>query len=115
MSSNGLLSFGSGFSNFAPQSFPQSGPPLIAPYWTDIDLSGGNGLVRYAAYTTEDGVSYIDQVNEFLGNTSTGSGTFTATMILVAQWLDVCPFGDNLCSEVLGYNTCNFIYYIFLI
>ena len=69
--------------------------------------------MRYAAYTTEDGVSYIDQVNEFLGNTE--SGTFTATMILVAQWLDVCPFGDNQCSEVLGYNTCSFICYIFLI
>ena len=69
--------------------------PLIAPYWTDIDLRGGVGNVRYTVYTTENGSSYIDQVNAFLYNQ-----TFTATMILVAQWIDVCPFGNQYCSEV---------------
>ena len=98
MSSNGLLSFGSGFSDYLPQIFPRSGPPpLIAPYWTDIDLSGGVGDVRYTVYTTENGESYIDQVNEFLANET---DDFIATTMLVAQWIDVCPFGNRFCSEV---------------
>ena len=50
-------------------------------------------------YTTENGSSYIDQVNEFLDNTE--NGTFTATTILVAQWIDVCSIDDYLCFEVI--------------
>ena len=64
--------------------------------------------MRYTVYTTENGLSYIDQVNEFLAN---GTDNFNASMLLVAQWIDVCPFGyddddyyyddyDNQCSEV---------------
>ena len=113
MSSNGLLSFGSGFSDYLSQIFPRSGPPpLIAPYWTDIDLSGGVGDVRYTVYTTENGESYIDQVNEFLANETDG---FIATTILVAQWIDVCPFGNHFCSEVPKlHNSTSLAYCIFL-
>ena len=101
MSSNGLLSFGSPFSSFSPELFPRSGPPpIIAPYWTDIDLSGGVGGVRYTVYTTENGGFYVDQVNEFLAATETSN--FTVTTMLVAQWIDVCPFGNRFCSEVLS-------------
>ena len=99
MSSNGVLSFGNSFNNYNPQRFPYGVYPLIAPYWTDIDLRGGVGNVRYTVYTTENGSSYIDQVNEFLDNTE--NGTFTATMILVAQWIDVCSIDDYLCFEVI--------------
>ena len=100
MSSNGVLSFGNSFYDYYPQIFPYmyGDYPLIAPYWTDIDLRGGVGDVRYTVYTTESGSSYIDEVNKFLDNTE--NGTFTATMILVAQWIDVCPYGNENCSEV---------------
>ena len=50
-------------------------------------------------YTTENGSSYIDQVNEFLSN---GTDNFIASMLLVAQWIDVCPYGDAQCSEVIN-------------
>ena len=73
--------------------------PYIAPYATSIDLSSGVGDVRYTVYTTENGSSYIDQVNEFLAN---GTDNFIASMLLVAQWIDVCPTGDNQCSEVIN-------------
>ena len=100
MSSNGVLSFGNSFYDHYPQKFPYlyGDISLIAPYWTDINLYSDIGNVRYTVYTTENGSSYIDQVNEFLDNTK--NETFTATMILVAQWIDVCPFGDEHCSEV---------------
>ena len=88
------MSFGDDFSGYNPQSFQSVSFPLIAPYWTDIDLRGGVGNVSYTVYTTENGPSYIDQVNAFLYNQ-----TFTATMVLVAQWIDVCPYGDSTCSK----------------
>ena len=103
MSSNGVLSFGSRFTDheYKPhQRFPYGDYPLIAPYWTDIDLSGGVGDVSYTVYTTENGSSYIDQVNEFLAN---GTDNFIASMLLVAQWIDVCSSRDNQCSEVINY------------
>ena len=50
-------------------------------------------------YTTEYGSSNIDQVNEFLAN---GTDNFIASMLLVAQWIDVCRYGDAQCSEVIN-------------
>ena len=50
-------------------------------------------------YTTENGSSYIDQVNEFLAS---GTDNFNASMLLVAQWIDVCPIDDDQCSEVIN-------------
>ena len=100
MSSNGVLSFGNSFYDYYPKKFPYlyGDISLIAPYWTDIDLYA-IGNVRHTVYTTENGSSYIDQVNAFLDNTK--NETFTATMILVAQWIDVCSINDYLCFEVI--------------
>ena len=93
------MSFGSRFSEYIPQRFPYGSYPLIAPYWTDIDLTDGVGRVMYTVYTSERGSDYIELVNEFLANTETDY--FTATSILVAQWMDVCPYGNSQCNEVI--------------
>ena len=106
MGSNGVLSFGQSFYEYIPERFPipYGDTPLIAPYWTDIDLSGGVGNVTYTVYTIENGSSYIDQVNEFIHvATSTVEAidiNFNATTMLVSQWINVCPFGNQQCSEV---------------
>ena len=100
------MSFGSSFSSYTPQTFPRYGSPaLIAPYWTDINLNGGVGTVRYTAYTTDmyNGATYINEVNRFLATTE--GGNFIATSLLVAQWIDVCPFGNNQCTEVMHSTT----------
>ena len=55
--------------------------------------------MRYAVYTTEYGAPYIDLVNDFIAD-YTETDDFNATMVLVAQWIDVCPFGNSQCSEV---------------
>ena len=61
----------------------------------------------YTVYTAENGSAYIEQVNEFLANIETDN--FTATSMLVAQWIDVCPYGNSQCNEVIIYY-CNFGY-----
>ena len=97
-----MLSFGDSFIHLFPQRFPYGDIPLIAPYWADITLHGNVGTVNYAVYTTDNGSSYVDQVNEFLANTE--NDQFIATMVLVAQWIDVCSIENHLCSEVNGYH-----------
>ena len=96
------MSFGGSFSNFSPQRFPYGSYPLIAPYWTDIDLSSGIGNVTYTVYTAGsiNGDCYVDLVNKFLAN-ELKTDSFTATSMLVAQWIDVCPYGNSRCNEVI--------------
>ena len=53
-------------------------------------------------YATEDGDCYVDLVNGFLAN-QLKTNNFTATTILVAQWIDVCPIDNAQCSEVIIY------------
>ena len=68
--------------------------PVIAPYWAYI---GGAADARFTVYTTENGASYIDQVNEFLAN---GADNFIASMLLVAQWIDLCPSYNRKCKVI---------------
>ena len=53
----------------------------------------------YTVYANESGSDYIELVNEFLANNETDD--FTATSMLVAQWIDVCPYGNSQCNEVI--------------
>ena len=57
----------------------------------------------YTVYTAENGSAYIEQVNEFLANIETCTDNFTSTSMLVAQWIDVCPYGNSQCNEVIIY------------
>ena len=98
ISSNGLISFGSRFTSFVPQSFPIPSN-VIAPYWDDIDLRN-KGVVRYATVTQSHSTlsCLLDQTNNLIENQE--KVEFNATWLLVARWIDVCPYGDNACLEV---------------
>ena len=98
ISSNGLISFGSGFESYVSQSFPIPFN-VIAPYWDDIDLRN-KGVVRYATITHSHPTlsCLLDQTNDLIDELE--NVEFNATWLLVARWIDVCPFGDNSCFEV---------------
>ena len=83
------MSFVSSYTAYTPQVLPIIGPIIVAPYWTDIDLSNGEGLVNYAVLLQSNGSSYIDVVDRFLEEKGINR---RPTMILVAQWLNVCPY-----------------------
>ena len=69
---------------------------VIAPYWDDIDLST-KGVVLYRTVIPIDQQSHelIALVNDFICST-----TFKASWILVARWVNVCPYQDNDCVQV---------------
>ena len=54
------MSFGSSYTVAIPQVLPIIGPIIVAPYWTDIDLSNGEGLVNYTVLLQSNGSNYID-------------------------------------------------------
>ena len=98
ISSNGLISLGRSYISPKPQTFPISNK-VIAPYWTDIDLRQ-QGQINYTLVTTQsnDTIESIALVNNFLA--SNISVSFSAGWILVAQWIDVCPYRNSDCSNV---------------
>ena len=97
ISSNGLISLGTSFISYTPETFPISSK-VIAPYWTDI-YPQLPGRINYILVTTQnDSVGSIALVNNFLA--SNISVSFSADWILVAQWMDVCPFGNSDCTNV---------------
>ena len=98
ISSNGLISFGTSFTSHRPQTFPISSK-VIALYWTDIDLDE-QGQINYTLVTTQsnDTIGSIALVNNFLA--SNMSVSFNADWILVAQWIEVCPWEDSYCRYV---------------
>ena len=86
------MSFGSSYTATFPQVLPIFGPIIVAPYWTDIDLSNGEGSVNYTVLLQSNGSSYIDVVDRFLKEREIA---ISSTMILVAQWFSVCQYPAN--------------------
>ena len=98
VSSNGLVSFGNPFNSSSPQTFPIS-MQVVAPYWDDIDLRT-KGSVRFGIITdTHATLSCLPGLtSEFIS--SREGIPFQSSWVLVARWIDTCPFSDNDCTEV---------------
>ena len=93
------MSLGSLYTKYSPVQFP-IGPIIVAPYWTDIDLSNGEGSVNYTVLLQSNGSSYIDVVDRFLEEKGI---IINSTMILVAQWLNVCHYpAEAGCSALVS-------------
>ena len=98
ISSNGLISFGSRFTSYVPKLFPIQSD-VIAPYWADIDLRN-DGVIKYATVTRSHPTlsCLLDLTNDLIEELE--NAKFNATWVLVARWMDVCPFMNVPCFEV---------------
>ena len=73
--------------------------PVVAPFWDDIDLTG-LGFIQYKVVTAGDvDNGAISQVKEFLKTNQ--SVVLNPDWILVAKWINVCPYGNDYCSSPL--------------
>ena len=101
VSSNGLISFGSQYTVWTPEPFSTlpANVFVVAPYWDDIDLSS-KGVVRYAVIThSHPTLSFwLNRTSELIKKNN--KEEFKVSWLLVARWIDVCPFGDKDCSNV---------------
>ena len=97
VSSNGLISFGTSFTSFIPQTFPIF-VNVVAPYWDDTDTRI-KGVVRFDVITPSHPT--LSCLLELTSNLIREKYVdFMASWLLVARWIDVCPFGDSNCVEV---------------
>ena len=94
MSTNGLLSFGQPFFDY-PSSGANfnsvSSPPLIAPFWDDVDVTKG-GTIYYRQDNTSSIAEHIQQdISLQFHNIS----LFYPSLVFVATWDRVAPFGNS--------------------
>ena len=60
----------------------------MAPYWDDVDIRGGRGVISYEIYTSG---YYLDLVNNFLRQTR--PSLFAGAWMVVVTWDAVQPYG----------------------
>ena len=99
VSSNGLISFGTSFTAFIPRTFPLS-VNVVAPYWDDTDTRM-KGVVRFDVITpSHPTLSCLLELTSDLIREEYVDVEFKASWLLVARWIDVCPFLDSRCFQV---------------
>ncbi len=80
LGTNGLITFGSGVTNYTPAALTSLGQPVIAPFWTDIDINKGGAI--YWDFDTANNRIVITWSNVA---PYTGSGTNSFQVVLTNQ------------------------------
>ena len=102
ISSNGIISFGSGFPSYGATLFPNVNNPtvfnsyLAAPYWSDID---GRifGEVWYETHTSGQSATsntLLERVSNLV-RSEQGLSSFQGTWMVVATWNGSVPFAGS--------------------
>ena len=93
ISTNGVISFQSEFTNFLISSFPSSSVPLIAPLWADFDFrSRGNVFYRIA----EDETSLV-RARETIVRANANFTKYYPSLCVIVTWSEATLF--NLFSN----------------
>ena len=92
MNENGLLSFNDTFTLFGPRQFPLTSPPLIAPFYHDVNIERG-GNIFYRQTSDPDFIASV------IANASTLSLDddlldFKPTLLFIATWYRVAQFSE---------------------
>ena len=97
MGTNGIISFGLEYNSWFNIPFPITSLYLLAPFWDDVDIGGGNGIISYEIH----GPGYfLNQTNAFLQRKR--PSMFEGTWMLVAHWDAVHPFFFGVNSLEVG-------------
>ena len=109
VNTNGHLSFRSGFFSFTPQRFPTSfSPPLIAPFWDDVDIQQFGNI----SYRQTFNATLLQRAHNEVQELFPSSGNFTPTVLVIATWYRVAGFlqGLQVCTGISA-NTLVFTLY----
>ena len=101
---NGYLSFDKVFTDYEPFEFPGLGSlSLVAPFFCDIDISDGTGVISYEVHALRHSPTRLAFVSTIV-NEEFGT-EFEGTWMLVAEWKNVPAFGrreDIVSGETEG-------------
>ena len=98
MSTNGFISFGMPFFRItAGGNFDSvSSPPIIAPFWDDININNGGTI-----YYRQDNTSIIaEEVRQEIVSLYPDAGSFRAELVFVATWDRVAAFSPQYSGRV---------------
>ena len=91
---NGYISFDKVFTEYATFEFPGAGQvTLVAPFFSDIDISKGTGRISYEVHTRRNSESLFSKVNSII-NEEMGTDFFGAWLLL-AEWRNAPEFGRS--------------------
>ena len=97
---NGFFSFGNAITDFSPSLFPAEHNYLVAPFWADVNIAGGNGgEILYEVHSGSN--ARIDEVSRFVSQQF--STTFQGQWMLITEWKEVPPFGG---TDVSSFSDC---------
>ena len=91
INTNGIISVNQPFLEYIPQLFPYQSQYLVAPFWADVDISGGVGNISYEVYST--GSPALDTVNTIISDEE--NINFIGHWMIVAEWDEVPAFGGS--------------------
>ena len=102
VSTNGVISFGIPFTRAGPLIFPLPRPPLVAPFYHDINLVRGGTI--YYRQTTDDGL--LETVRRRIMELS-DLRDFKPSLLFIVTWQQVAPFvlflsGENTFQAILA-------------
>ena len=102
VSTNGVISFGIPFTRAGPQNFPLPRPPLVAPFYHDINLVRG-GTIYYRQTTDDD---LLETVRRRIMELS-DLRDFKPSLLFIVTWQQVAPFflflsGENTFQAILA-------------
>jgi hypothetical protein len=98
LSTNGIITFGTGTSDYIPKPYPLIGTPSVAAYWTDSNpINGGDIFYRQVfdentlnQITTEIRSKFVEQRN------------YVSQWALIVTFANVSAFGCGLCKYQHG-------------
>ena len=97
MNTNGLLSFGRAHtigSSFGATFTNLFTPPIIAPFWDDIDITKNAGGTIY--YRQSSDPALVEQVQRAIVLDDPEAASFQPSLIFVATWYRVAPFNVSV-------------------
>ena len=94
MNTNGVLSFGTAYT--APSSYGAGfslvfSPPLIAPFWDDIDITRGGTIY----YRQDSNLTITELVQQAIASEYPEAASFQPSLVFVATWDRVEPYDFN--------------------
>ena len=91
---NGYFSFDKVFTDYATFEFPGIGDvTLVAPFFSDIDISDGIGSISYEVHTRRTSQSLISKIDTIINDQM--STQFSGSWLIIAEWKNVPQFGRS--------------------
>ncbi len=85
VNANGLLSFGEPHPDYTSETFPLTGPKLIAPFYADVGTNYSGEISYRISASNADVSSAVLPIRDAF----TDAHDFTATSVFIATWSSI--------------------------